>query len=188
MNTQKLTKIKEKDIEIDTLVITRKTRLWCQLPYPNHKNGCPNYNKNPLCPPHSPFSINFAYFNYFRLIYAIFDFKQYKEIRKLEKPHWSDAQIRCVLYWQSSIKKLLKDHIKSYYNNISPDYLYLLGCGSGFKLINQSKIYSMESVGIDVFKTLKNNYIDFELKPKNKVVLVCLLCSHVDFNNIESLI
>ena len=34
----------------------------------------------------------------------------------------------------------------------------------------------MESTGIYVFKTLKNNNIDFELKPINKVLLVCLLC------------
>ncbi len=41
--------------------------------------------------------------------------------------------------------------------------------------IPQEKMYSMEAVGINVIKTLINDNIDFELKPKNKVVLVCLL-------------
>ena len=35
----------------------------------------------------------------------------------------------------------------------------------------------MEAVGINVFKTLKNAGIDYELKPKNKVLLTTLLCS-----------
>ena len=113
-------------------------------------------------------------------------------MRKEENPDFfnSDARLKCVIYWQSSVKRLLKDEIKHMYNNnFIYDNYYLLGCGSGFndKLLNkfQYKIYSMESIGIDVFRTLKNNNIDFELKPKNKVVLVCLLCSRMNLNNDE---
>ena len=38
----------------------------------------------------------------------------------------------------------------------------------------------MESVGIDVFRTLRTNRIDYEFKPVDKVVLVCLLCSKIE--------
>jgi len=145
-----------------------------------------------VCPPNSPF---FDYFidNYthFYLIYANFDFKQYKEIRKSENPNRTDAQISCVLYWQGSIKRLLKEYIRNIYttcNNNITDF-HLLSCGSGFKdkVLNstQSQIYSMESVGINVFRTLKNNNINFELKPINKIIMVCLLCSKLEINSYE---
>ena len=33
----------------------------------------------------------------------------------------------------------------------------------------------MEAIGINVMKTLKDNFVDFEIKPKNFVILVNLL-------------
>ncbi len=192
MDISKLVELEKLEINKDSIYFTNKIKRWCQLPYKNHKNGCPNYNKNPLCPPNSPdFKINIHNYNYFYLIYAIFNFKKYKELRKLENPDRTNAQINCVLYWQGSIKKMLKDNIRYIFINnhiiAVQNNFYLLGCGSGFndKLLKkyQYKIYSMESVGIDVFKTLMANGIDYELKPKNKILLVCLLCSKIDLNN-----
>ena len=42
--------------------------------------------------------------------------------------------------------------------------------------ILQEKIPSMEGGGINVFKTLQNNDIEFEVKPENKLIFVSLLC------------
>jgi hypothetical protein len=97
----------------------------------------------------------------------------------LKHPDWSDRKANCVLYWQSSVKKQLKDFISKIYDTNPNTSLFLLSCGSGFKnlTIPQSKIYSMEAAGIDVFNTLKRNKIKFELKPENFVLLVNLLCS-----------
>jgi hypothetical protein len=56
----------------------------------------------------------------------------------------------------------------------------LLGCGSGFNNKDikryQKEVYSMEAVGINVLSTLRLNKIDFEIRPKNKILLVCLVC------------
>lgn len=92
---------------------------------------------------------------------------------------WTERQLGNLLYWQKSVQKSLVDYIikKFYHDN---NEIYLLFCGSGLKnkliSIFQDNIYSMESAGIDVFNTLRNNNIDFELKPKNIVILTNLIC------------
>ena len=165
MNFEELAVINIKRIDPKTITITEKTVRWCQLPYPGHKKGCPNYNKNENCPPNSPNALNIIPdYNKFYLIYAIFNFKKYVHLRRREHPQWSEKQLKCVLYWQSSIKKLLKEII----NYIKTEKDYIFSCGSGFG----KSVYSMEACRIDVFKTLRNN----KIKPKNQILLVCLLC------------
>jgi len=190
MNIRNLVKIKDKIIDGNSIVFTKKTRLWCQLPYPGHSGGCPNYNKCKLCPPYSPYMPNLKdKYDKFKLIYATFDFKKYKELRKQENSSLSEAQVRCILYWQSQIKKLLKEELNPHFSGIfNIDDLYLFGCGSGFSLKYQPEVFSMESVGIYVMKTLENNNISFELKPKNYVILVCLLCYKPTHGYIQKLL
>lgn len=176
-----LIKIHSLRINKETIHITKKTRLWCQLPYPNHPQGCPNYKKNPLCPPKVKFMKEIIeVFQYFYLIYAIFNLKNQRERMLSIHPEWSNKQANCLLYWQGSVKKELKDYIKRIILLNDNVKIFILSCGSGFKLknCNQEKIYSMEAVGINVFHTLKNNNIGFEIKPKNKVILTNLLCSN----------
>lgn len=181
MSIDNLIKIKIREIFGDSIKFSEKTWYWCKLPYPNHRKGCPNYNKNPLCPPKAKYMIDILnkYFNFY-LIYAEFNLKKQKERMLNLHQHWSDKQAGCLLYWQNSVKKILKHQINKICRKNRNKTLYLFSCGSGFKgtELNQKTIYSMEAGGIDVFKTLKNNYIDFELKPKNKVILATLLCSN----------
>jgi len=180
MNIHNLVKIKIIKIKRETIVFTKKTRGWCLLPYPNHPKGCPNYNNNPLCPPKANYmSEKIGKYKFYYLIYANFNFRKYREQMTLNHPTWSDRQIGCVLYWQNSVKKRIKDFLKKIYIKNSLTNLYLFGCGSGFNddFFKQEKILSMEAAGINVFSTLKNNDIEFEAKPKNKILLVTLLCS-----------
>lgn len=102
----------------------------------------------------------------------------------LKHPNCSDRQATCVLYWQSSVKKHLKKFIRKIYDTNPTTSLFLLSCGSGFKNLDipQTKIYSMEATGIDVFNTLKRNKIKFELKPENFVLFVNLFCSRDKLN------
>jgi uncharacterized pyridoxamine 5'-phosphate oxidase family protein len=94
-------------------------------------------------------------------------------------PKWSYRQASCVLYWQGSVKRRIKTILKQIYRKNPNNQFYLFASGSGFKEIlnNQEKIYSMEAAGIDVFKTLRNNDIEFEIKPKKFLLLVNLLCA-----------
>lgn len=180
MNITAFLRILHLEIEKETLSFSTKTLRWCRLPYSDHPKGCPNYNKNPLCPPNAPFlkeKIN--HFRYFYLILGRFNFLKYKEEMLLRHPDWSERQATCVLYWQSSVKRHLKEYIRDIYERNPEVSMFLLSCGSGFQNLNipQEKIYSMEAVGIDVLNTLKANDIKFEIKPQNEVVLVNLLCS-----------
>ena len=172
--------IKLKEIDRSSIYFTPKTQKWCILPYYGHKKGCPNYNKNPLCPPNAPFLEKLIeIYNHFYLIYARFSLLKYKKIMLNKHPNWSERQATCILYWQNSVKKYLKEYIKQIYKNNHKNSFYLFSSGSGYKTkeFTQEKIYSMEAIGINVFKTLNESKIDFEIKPKNYVLLVNLLCS-----------
>lgn len=181
MEIKKLIQIRKIKIDSKSIKFTKRTRLWCQLPYPDHPKGCPNYNKNPNCPPLAKFmkKILIEYLHFY-LIYAEFDLKIQKERMLSLHPNWSNRQANCLLYWQNSVKKELKNHIKKIFIMNNNSDLFLLSCGSGFNSndYNQETVCSMEAAGIDVFNTLKNNNISFEIKPKNKVLLITLLCSN----------
>lgn len=172
--------IRLKEVKYNTICFTPKTQKWCSLPYPGHPNGCPNYNKSEFCPPNVPFlKCILNNFNYFYLIYAKFDLKKYKNLMLDKHPYWTEKQATCVLYWQNSIKKILKDFIKKIFIENPKNNFYLFSSGSGYKchIFKQNNIYSMEATGINVIKTLKDNDINFEIKPKNFVLLVNLLCA-----------
>ena len=176
----KLIDIHYKEIAKTSIFFTNKTHKWCILPYPGHPKGCPNYNKNQLCPPSiMNFTGELDKFKFFYLVYAKFDLYNYKKEMLKIHPNWSERQATCVLYWQSSVKKHLKEYIKNIYVKNNKKSIYILSCGSGFQddTFLQEDVYSMEAVGINVFKTLKKNEILFELKPKNFVLLLNLLCT-----------
>lgn len=166
MNIQHLTQLHHKVVFPHDIIFTPKTKLWCQLPYPNHPHGCPNYNKSPLCPPNSPEFTMDSLYGYKKLIllWVEFNFNQYKQEMGKKHPSFSQKQVECCLYYQNTLKNMLKLEITKY----SPSLI--LGCGSGF-----GSCYSMESVGINVMMTLKKLQIPFEVKPKTKILLCTLL-------------
>jgi len=183
VNFNDLTKIHVKKIEKNTIIFTEKTRKWCKLPYKNNKKGCPNYNTNDLCPPKSKYMQKLTNkFNHFYLVYIEFNFKLYKQLRSKLHPNWKEGMLGNLLYWQRPVTNILRDKIEELIQLNKYNTLYLFGSGSGKAYIKlgllQKQVYSMESAGIYVFGTLKNNNIDFEVKPKNKILLVSLLCSY----------
>lgn len=151
--------------------------LYCSLPYPDHPHGCPNYDskktkQNHLCPPYSPFlKDKLREFSYFTLVYGIFDFGQYLILRKNIYPNWSDKQIRNCLHYQNAIKSYLIHYVRS----ITPSGSLILGCG-GERI---TKCASMESVGINVLGMYQKLGIDFETKPKTKIVFCTLICHNI---------
>lgn len=174
MDLKVLTRIHWKKIEESTIIRYPEVQELCHYPYPNHKKGCPNIG-NCLEAPYFNFLVKNGCYQHYYLFYAKFDFKSYLEQRKKEHPTWSSRQLRSVLYWQGSIKKLLKIEIEKLSKN--GNRFFVLGCGSKMKFSFQKIVYSMESTCINVFSTLKLNKIKFELKPENSIILCCLLCS-----------
>ena len=176
MDISELVKLKSKIISRNSIIAYKEILDLCKRPYPGHRKGCPNIEKchNELIVPFFKKLDSQMKFRFYYLLYAIFDFKGYKKSRKKEYPKWSDGKIKCVLYWQGSVKSLIRKKLEKIYNEYD---FYVLGCGSGLKLSFQKPVASMEAVGINVFSTMKINKVEFEIKPISRIVFCNLLCS-----------
>lgn len=141
------------------LEINSKTREWCKLPYPNHPNGCPNFNKNPDCPPTCKFISDFIDLTK-KVYFVIVKFDLQKHIISMMQKHpdWSCNQAKCCLYYQNTLRKALKDKI-----------LYTFS----IKEFNYTLV--PEAMGVNVMLTLRNIRYDFEIKPVNFVNKVALI-------------
>lgn len=165
MDIQNLVSIEIKEIPKKTITFSEKVQEYCKLPYDGHPKGCINYGKKKTCPPQQPFRKDvLENYSTFVLALASFDFKKYKQEMKKLHPLWSEKQLANVIYWQNSVKTLLKNKLREY------SFEEIFGAGSGFW-----GRPSMEAVGINVFHTLKLNGIPFEMKPKDKIVMVALM-------------
>jgi hypothetical protein len=158
--------IHDKIIDPASLIFTEKVREYCNYPYPGHPNGCPAKCSARLIPARFCEEWVKNKHDLFILSWAELDFKAYKKRRRRANEHLSDNQVKCVLYWQGAVKKILKDHVFSTY----PDH-DVFGTGAGFG----TSMQSMEAHGILVYAALVKNKIKFEKKPKNKVILVALV-------------
>lgn len=174
-----LSKIKHKEIEFNTIIHYPEVyEKLCYYPYPDHPKGCINVDKcKNLDVPYFGNLIYRLNYEYYYLVYLIFNFKRYKEIRKVENPVFfnTENRLKCVLYYQNSLKYIIEKYIELIYRQ-NKDF-YVLGCGSGLNLSFQKPVASMEAVGINVFSTMKLNKIHFEVKPVNKIVFCNMLMS-----------
>lgn len=151
-----------------------KIRFLCQLPYEGHPSGCPSF-KSHLCPPmafdqQSQIRQQLQTLPNLLLFIAKFNFAKYQTEMQWKHKTWSSKQIQCCLYYQKSVKKYFFAYIANHCD-IQNDLI--LGCGSGF----HRECYSMEAIGINVFGTLKNLRIPFEVKPKTMITFVSLVAS-----------
>ena len=96
--------------EVTEVPIDERARngVWCTLPYPNHKKGCPNYGKRDTCPPKAPKFEDITKPPYFA-VWVTFNLKEHARRMKEKHPKWSERQCRCVLYWQNTVRKRLKE-------------------------------------------------------------------------------
>ena len=134
-------------------VIIRPVHSLCLRAYPNHKNGCPNYNKKKGCPPGVP---NFdTVYDLSKPIYAIynkFDFKGHVNRMRERHPDWSKRQLECCLYWQGTARKRLRERIEIFK-----------------KLANEKYVVNgnPEAMWVNVTETMKRVGIELEWPPVN---------------------
>lgn len=141
------------------LILNSHVRSWCELPYPNHPKGCPNYNKKPECPPNAPLINNFINLNKSIWFISIkFNIENHANQMKEKHPHWTKKQCRCVLYWQNTVRKNLKDSC-------------ILFCK------NTQRIFTLipEAMGVYVIKTAKRIGIPIRTKPKDIIFKIALI-------------
>lgn len=104
------TKLPDWIVPIKRLVLLKNPGRYCQLPYLNHPKGCPKYNKDKKCPTLTP-STN-EYFDLSKPLYFVhskFDYEGHVRKMKKDHPDWSDLQCQCVLYWQGTSRRQMKE-------------------------------------------------------------------------------
>lgn len=97
-----------------TPVISTRVRGLCVTPYPGHPKGCPNFGACDRCPPQAPLFPDV--FDTARTVYALvneFDLGMHVIKMRHKHPAWSYAQLTCVLYWQNTARKQLRQAIEA---------------------------------------------------------------------------
>lgn len=132
---------------------------WCKLPYPNHPKGCPNY---PMCIEQRR---DFREYRDYKWVAVVleFDLKAHAEEMK-NKPRkdgkeWTEAQARCVLYWQEhKVRRPLKEMVMKIYHPLRGDVLLDIP----------------EVNGVNLFATMAKHDLYLKSKPDmvRKIMLV----------------
>jgi hypothetical protein len=140
-------------------VIDYSVRNLCFKPYPRHPKGCPNFGKRDTCPPKALYYDKvYDLTKHVYAIYNVFDFKEHVDKMKSKHPLWSENQLRCVLYWQGSARKSLKNKI--------------------LEFLKENREYQVETcpeaMGVNVTETMKNVGIILEWFPENVAYQVAL--------------
>lgn len=133
---------------------------WCQLPYPNHPKGCPNHGQRNYCPPYAPLVSDF--FDLYRqhwFLITEFDLIGHMEAFRIRYPSWSERRLKCVLYWQNQVRSIQRQQIAE------------------FRLEHPDTVFTQlpEAMNVNVLRTLLGLKIDFETKPKRKVLKIALI-------------
>jgi len=130
----------------------------CVREYPNHKLGCPNYGKRKTCPPYV--QMFDSVYNLSRPVYAIynvFGFKSHVDRMREKHPDWSQRQLECCLYWQSTARKQLKEKIEAFKKLLDEHYQ-----GTRYSII-----LTPEAMGVNVTETMWGVGIKLEWPPVN---------------------
>ena len=131
------------------LIVWYETSEWCKLPYPRHPSGCPNFGKREDCPPKASKFWALIKAPYF-LVGICFNLHQHIEKMRENHPDWSEAQLKCLLYWQNTVNKRLRQ----------------LGLKVASQIPNSMILFKPEANGVDVFKTAENVGIYLERNPQ----------------------
>ena len=125
-----------------------KIKKWCALPYPDHKDGCPNL---PDC---KHFKKGRGHqileSTKLHLVVAVFDIEAYAKKMKRVHPTWTDRQCRNLLYWQQTLRKKLEGFIHEELGQRARIYWGAEGAGVNF--IRTMKHFGIE---LDKFNDLK---------------------------------
>jgi len=97
-------------IKLERVIISNRVGQWCKIPYPNHPRGCPKYGQDASCPPMAKFIFDVSKPLYF--VHSEFNLESHVFRMKKRNPHWSNLQCKCVLYWQGTSRKQMKERVK----------------------------------------------------------------------------
>ncbi|MFX0093338.1 MAG: hypothetical protein ACFFBD_16400 [Candidatus Hodarchaeota archaeon] len=142
------------------LAIDYRAREWCLRAYPGHPQGCPNFGKKQTCPPNAPLIedwLDLTKQHWF--VVNRFNFLSHVQRMKEKHPEWSERQCRCVLYWQGSTKKALREFCLTFVRE------------------HPNMIFSLvpEAMGVHVLRTARLLGIPIRARPNEFVYKIALI-------------
>ena len=180
------------EIKLVDIFFDPKVQTYCVNP--NFK--CPIYGHSWACPPEAPYlEEEVSKYQKFFLVYVEFNLSQYIQTVKEKHPKRSEINIRNAFFMNNLLRDKLEQEIKNFFeedqilnkktlvlwdgfcrvcsNNTDKGCTYDSGDPCRYP---DKKRYSMEAVGIDVTKTVKNLNIELEWPPKEFVYRFGLVC------------
>ena len=140
-------------IPLTEVVYDKRARngTWCTLPYPGHKNGCPNFSDTNKCPQIYVDFNDIPSMKWYAVIH-IFDLKKHEE--EYLKKDWCKTrkQARCVLYWQKKHMNELRDKAYHFMEDIDGDMVLEIpeACGVNVYATMAKHGLILESITIDL--------------------------------------
>jgi len=133
---------------------------WCSLPYPSHKNGCPNFGKRDDCPPFAAYFLD-VYKPEIYIAFMRFDFGQYLEQKRKIHPDWTSKALRNPWHFQGHLDSKLRAFVNS--ELIKPDFE------------NFQAVYSPEAMGVNIHLTSRMAGVELEWPPRINMYRITLL-------------
>lgn len=179
------------EIILEDIIFDPEVQNYCNNP----KFKCPNYGHSWACPPEAPYlEEKVVKFHKFYLVYYDFNLKEYVKKKKEQNPNRSENRIKNSLYHKEFIRDYLENEIYEFLKNLKEPYNEKLILWDGYcRICNkegknctyddaqpcrypEEKRFSMEAVGINVDKTVKNLKIPIEWPPSNHAYRFGLVC------------
>ena len=179
-------------IEFKEICFDSKVQTYCVSP----GFKCPNYKHSWTCPPEAPFMEDIvSKYKIFFLVYSEFNLAEYVRDMKKKYPRRSEYKIRNSFYMKGYLRDDLEKEIFKFTENYNGNFEEKLILWDGHcricqKFLGKSctyssnkpcrypdkKRYSMEAVGIDVTKTVKQLNLKIEWPPINYYYRFGLIC------------
>jgi predicted metal-binding protein len=176
-------------IKLNQIVFDSKVQTYCNNP----KFKCPNYGHSHACPPVAPYlEKEVSNFRDFYLIYYKFDLDGYIKDEKIRHPKRSKEKILNYFYRKNFLRDHLEEEVHKFLIEYQGKFNKKLVLWDGFCRIcykenkhctydsgepcRYQPRYSMEAIGINVDKTVKNADFEMEWPPLHFAYRFGLIC------------
>ena len=140
-------------------VVNLRVRGLCNLPYPLHPLGCPNYGHKEGCPPAAPrLGEHLDLDRPCHVVWNVFPIGDHSRRMRLLHPGWSDRQAYCCLYWQPRARAELEAEVAKFLEEFGPHEV----------------VRCPEAMGLDVTATMRLVGVELEWPPLERAAQVAL--------------
>lgn len=146
---------------VPAVVKPRGFNRWCQLPYPKHPNGCPNFGNRSDCPPNLPYFLD-IFKPGVKVASLRFDFDAYLNWRREAHPTWTDRALRNPRHFQNHLNADLEREIEK----LDEDGEFV-------------PVYTAEAMGLNAHLTCLRAGIRLEWPPTKLMYRIAILAQPI---------